>query len=200
MNLSFNQYRAVDLTIMSVLLVFSEAVINIAATKWFPETALFMVSPMVAVACIVMMRWGGFAFIQAMLSGFVYCMVLGAAPEQYAVYIIGDCGVLIALLVLKFAGKKKVAESGMFTIIFVFTAYIGTQLGRWIVGLMLGGMIGDIVRYVTTDSISLLFSAVVVMISRKPDGLFEDQRAYLIRMEEERRKEQKLHDHDDFAN
>lgn len=199
MNLSFNQYRAIDLTIMAVLLAISEALITIAATKWFPITAFYMVSPMVAMTCIVMMRWSGFAVIHAALGGLVYCMVLGASAEQYAIYMAGNCGVLIALLVLKFAGKKKVAESGFLTVIYVAAAYVGAQLGRWLIGLMLGGNIEDIIRYLTTDSISLLFSIIVVLISRKPDGLFEDQRAYLIRIDEERREEQRLHDHDDFA-
>ncbi len=39
------------------------------------------------------------------------------------------------------------------------------------------------------DSLSLLYAVVVVLISRKMDGLFEDQRNYLIRTEAERRKE-----------
>ena len=200
MNLSFNQYRAIDLTIMAVLLVISEALIAIAATKWFPVTAFYMVSPMVAMTCIVMMRWSGFAVIHAALSGLVYCMTLGASAEQYAIYMAGNCGVLIALLVLKLAGKKRVAQSGTLIVIFVAVAYAGAQLGRWIVGLMVGGELADIIKYLTTDSISLLFAIVVVLIARKPDGLFEDQKAYLIRLEEERREEQRLHDHDDFAN
>lgn len=200
MNLSFNQYRAIDLTIMAVLMAISEALITTAATKWFPFTAVYTVSPMVAVACIVMMRWSGFAVIHAALSGLVFCMVSAATPEQYAVYIAGNCGVLLALLVLKLAGKKKVADSGFFTVIYIITAYAGAQLGRWLIGLLLGGSVWDIIKYLTTDSVSLLFSLIAVLIARKPDGLFEDQRAYLIRIDEERREEQRLHDHDDFAN
>ena len=43
MNLSFNQYRAIDLTIMTIVLAVSEAVVTTAASKWFPDQ-LFSVS------------------------------------------------------------------------------------------------------------------------------------------------------------
>lgn len=199
MNLSFNQYRAIDLTILAILLGVSEAMIAMAAYKWFPLSADYTVSPMVAMVCIVMMRWDKFAVMHCMLSGLVYCIVAAQTPEQYAVYIVGNCGALLALIVLKAAGKQRVAQNGFFTIIYIVTAYAGAQIGRWIVAMIFGGNVWDIVRFVTTDIISLLFSVVVVMIARKPDGLFEDQKAYLIRMDQERREEQRLHDHDDFA-
>lgn len=70
------------------------------------------------------------------------------------------------------------------------TAFCGVQIGRWLVGLVLGGNVSDIVRLVTTDSLSLIFAVLTVLIARRIDGLFEDQVAYLLRTQAERMKEQ----------
>lgn len=199
MNLSFKQYRVIDLIIMAVILTFSEALIAVAATKWFAYIE-YVLSPTVAIVCIVMMRWNGFAIIHAALGGTVLCIASGAITEQYAVYAAGNCGILIALLMLKLVGKKKVADSWILTVIYAVVAYLGAQAGRWLIGIAVGGSVGDIVRYLTTDCLSLAFAIIVLLISRKMDGLFEDQAAYLIRVDEERREEQRLHDHEDFTN
>lgn len=199
MNLSFKQYRVIDLIIMAVALTFSEALIAVAATKWFSYIE-YVLSPTLAIVCIVMMRWNGFAVIHAALGGVVLCIASGAITEQYAVYAAGNCGILIAILLLKLVGKKRVADSWFLTVIYAVISYLGAQTGRWLIGLMLGGSVNDIVRYLTTDCLSLAFAIIVLLISRKMDGLFEDQVAYLVRVDEERREEQRLHDHEDFTN
>lgn len=198
MNLSFNQYRAIDLTIMAVLLALSEAVVTIAAAKWFPYE-FFSVSTTLAIVCIVMMRWDGYAVIHAALGGCVFCLVMGGSPQQFAVYCAGNCGALAALLMFKAAGKKKIAEKFWLSALFVFAAFLGLELGRWGVSLILGnvgngGALALLVGFLTTDAVTLLFTVLAVLISRKMDGLFEDQRAYLLRVAEETRKEREARD------
>lgn len=200
MNLSFKQYRAIDLTIMAIILTISEALIGTASTKWFPITAMYSVSPTIAVVCIVMMRWSGYAVIHAVLGGAVFCFASGGTPEQFAVYAAGNCAMLAAMLLFKFFKKKGVAESAFLTALYVAAAYITAQVGRWLVSFIFDGTVSDIIRFLTTDSISLLFAMLIVLISRKRDGLFEDQAAYLLRIEEERKAEQKLREYDDFEN
>lgn len=197
MNLSFKQYRAVDLIIMAVILTVAEAMFSLGTTKWFSAVD-YVISPTIAFVCLVMMRWNGFAVIHAVIGGAVLCFTTGATAEQFAVYAAGNCGILIALLLLKLIGKKRVADNFLLSALYVIVAYFGAQAGRWLVGLTVGGNLFDIIQYLATDSLSLLFAMLVVLISRKVDGLFEDQRAYLIRMEEERREEQRLRDNDDF--
>ncbi len=188
MNLSFKQYRAIDLTIMAVLLAIAEAIVTFAATKWFPEQ-YFALSPTLAIVCIVMMRWDGYAVIHAALGGCVFCLASGATAQQFAVYCAGNCGILAALVLFMIFGKKNVKDKLYLTLAFVFVAFCGLQLGRWAVSLAFGGGVSGIVKFMTGDSLSLLFAAVVVMISRKMDGLFEDQKAYLLRINEERERE-----------
>ena len=198
MNLTFKQYRAIDLTIMAVLAAISEAIATIAASQWFTDQ-LFVVSTTFAIVCIVMMRWDGYAVLHAALGGAVYCIVLGASPEQFAVYCVGNCGALAALALFRLFGKKDVAAKFWVSALYVLAAYLGMELGRWGVSLIVrgagdGGALGLLVYFLTTDIITFLFAMLAVMISRKMDGLFEDQRAYLLRVNEEKQKEKEARD------
>ena len=187
MNLSFKQYRAIDLAILAVILAVAETVTAFAAVKWFPMQ-LYTLSPTITVVCIVMMRWGGFAAIHAAVGGAAFCIASGATPAQFAVYCVGNCLMLAALVWFRVFGKEKIREKYVLTILFTVTAYLLAQSGRWLVGLIFGAPADSIVGFLTTDSLSLLFAVVVVLISRKADGLFEDQKHYLIRTESERKK------------
>lgn len=187
-NISFKQYRAIDLVIWLVILSVFEYVTVMAASKWFPGE-IYTISQMVAVLCIVMMRWGGYAAIHAVAGGIVFCLVQGASAEQFAVYCVGNCFALIALVLFKAVGKEGIRTKLHFTVLFTAAAFCGAQLGRWLVSLVFGGTFGSIATFFMADSLSLLYAVVVVLISRKADGLFEDQKSYLIRTEAERRKE-----------
>lgn len=189
MNLSFKQYRAIDLGIMLLILAASEWLITHAATVWFPNE-LYVLSPTVAIVCIVMMRWGGFAAIHAAGGGLALCIASGAELNQFAVYCAGNCFALIALIFLKALGKEKVRSKPFLTAVFTVIAFCGAQTGRWLVGLFMGGSVGDIITFFTTDSLSLIFALVAVLIARGVNGLFEDQLAYLRRTQAERNKQQ----------
>lgn len=187
-NISFKQYRGIDLAIWLVILSVFESLTVIAASRWFPGE-LYTLSQVVAVLCIVMMRWDGYAVVHAVAGGLVFCLVQEAGLEQFAVYCVGNCFALIALVLFKFVDKEKVRNGICFTILFTAVAFCGAQFGRWLVSLVFGGSPGSIASFFMTDSLSLLYAVVVVLISRKVDGLFEDQKSYLIRTEAERRKE-----------
>lgn len=192
MNLSFKQYRAIDLAMMTVLLVLSEAVATMAATRWFPNE-MFSVSTTLAIVCIVMMRWDGYAVIHAVVGGFVYCLAMGGELQHYAVYCVGNCGALAALLLLKAMGKKKVAAKFWSSALFALIAFLGMALGRWGVSFVVQRSDTEaqyiLLELLRGNIVTLLFTLIAVFVSRRMDGLFEDQRAYLLRMKEEERKE-----------
>ncbi len=188
-NISFNQYRAIDLTMLALVTAVFEAITAFAATKWFPGE-LYAVSPTIAMMCIVMMRWGGFAAINAVLSGMAFSLASGATGKQTLIYVLGNCFALLALFLFKYPGKNKIKDKFYFTLLFVFAAYMGAQIGRWLVATLCGGAADSIIMFFATDTLSLLFSVVIVLISRKADGLFEDQKSYLIRMDKARRKKE----------
>lgn len=187
-NLTFKQYRTIDLGIMAVILFLFEMLTATAATKWFPGE-LYTLSPTITVVCIVMMRWGGYAAVHAAAGGAAFCIASGASGQQFIMYCVGNCFALLAMILFKTHGKTKVKDMPLLTVIYTAAAYAGAQLGRWIIGLCFGASLDSIVMFLTTDSLSLLFAVVVVSISRRLDGLFEDQKAYLIRTQEERARE-----------
>lgn len=186
--------------IMAVILFGVEALATTAASKWFPDMlyvtaanrvsfCAYTLSPTITVVCIVMMRWGAFAAIHAVAGGFAYCLAAGASVGQFAVYCVGNCFALIALVFFKTHGKQKVKDKLGLKLLFVFAAFVGTQLGRWLVGLFFGGGLSTLTDFFAADSVTLLFTVVVVLISGRIDGLFEDQKSYLIRTNDERRRE-----------
>lgn len=182
---------------MAVILFAAETLTAKAASSWFPAE-MYMLSPTIALVCIVMMRWSGFAAIHAVIGAAAYCIALGASAEQFAVYCMGNCFGLVSLVLIKALGKQKIKDSVLLTIVFTVTAFVGTEFGRGVVSLFFGQTFDSILAYFTTDCLSLVFAVVVVLISRRIDGLFEDQRAYLIRTESERRRAQSLDNPDDF--
>ncbi len=188
MNLSFKQYRTVDLAIWAVILCLFEALAAVAAKKWFP-LQLFSLSPTITVLCIVYMRWGAFAAVHAVAGGAAFCIASGASAEQFVIYCVGNCLTLLALFFFKFWGKEKIRSKGLLTVIFTVAVFCLAQIGRWAVSLFFGGTLGSVIDYFVTDPISLLFAVVVVLIARNVDGLFEDQKSYLIRTQDERNRQ-----------
>ena len=72
--LTFRQYRAMDLTMLSLILIFCEWLIVRASTRWFPNE-LYVLSVTPVVTAIVMIRWGVWGFVPALAGGAAFCMV-----------------------------------------------------------------------------------------------------------------------------
>ncbi len=189
MNITFRQYRIIDLAILLIILAVAEALTAVAAKDWFTGE-IYVLSPTVAVLCIVLMRWGAYAAIHAVAGGLTLCIVTGATPEQFAVYCIGNCFALLALLWFRFAGKEKVRAKAIMSALFTVTVFLAVQAGRWLVGLIFGGSLADIGSFIASDSLSLLFAVVAVQLTRRLDGVFEDQKTYLLRTQKERERQE----------
>lgn len=184
---SFRRYRTTDLVIWTVIAVVVETVATLAADKWFPRE-IYCLSTTIAVTSIVMMRWNAFAAIQAVAGGLAYSLILAGFDAQYiAEYCIGNCFMLLGLLMFKFIGKEKIRSKFWITGIYAVVMYALAQVGRWIVSLFFGGNAATLLGFFKSDPITLLFTFVVVLISRVPDGIFEDQKHYIIRTDSERR-------------
>ncbi len=186
--LTFKQYRLVNMTMLTLAFVLIEALIAKGANVWFPELA-YTLSLAVIFISLEMMRWGAFAGISAFIAGLVFCMASGASGTQYLIYCVGNLMALAALLFLRLVGYERVRQNPGFTIIYVVLVFLLIQVGRWIVSTAMGNDPRLIVQFIATDSLSGVFAIVVVLISRTADGLFEHQRSYIQRLEEERRRE-----------
>jgi len=75
--LTFSQYRAIDLTLLGLALAVFEFIIVRAANWWFPGQP-FTVSLAAAVTSIVYMRWGLWGALHALEAGLVFCCFSGA--------------------------------------------------------------------------------------------------------------------------
>ena len=207
--LTFRQYRQMDLTVFGAMLVVAEALIVLAATRWFPAEA-YTVSIVAAVTSIVLMRWGPWAAIHAVLGGLVYCFVSGGQPGQYLIYCAGNLLALLSLLWFRIpgkertSGKERIREDSFLTVIFGLTVQLLMQLGRAAVAFALlraspgsapagtqsvAGALSFCIGFVTTDALSGFFTAVILWIARRQDGLFEDQKHYLLRIQEAEKEE-----------
>ena len=177
---SWQEYRAIDLALLALGLAIFEFIIVRAANWWFPGQP-FTVSLAAAMASIVYMRWGAWGAIHAVEAGLVYCFFSGATGEQYLIYCVGNLVSVAAVLLLKVMGKERV-RTGHLSLIFPLLVQVLMQAGRAATALALGAETANIVGFFTTDSLSLLFTFVIIWIARKLDGVYEDQKHYLLRL------------------
>lgn len=181
--ISWRQYRAIDLVLWGVALAVFEYLIVRAANWWFPGQP-FTVSLAAPVASIVYMRWGFWGVLHAVEAGLVFCCFSGGTGEQLLIYCAGNAMSAAAVLLLKAVGKEKVRR-GHLALVFPLLVQVLMQGGRALTALVLGTEPGRLAGFFTTDSLSLLFTFVIIWIARRLDGIYEDQKHYLLRLNEE---------------
>ena len=177
---TWKEYRAIDLTLLGLALAVFEFIIVRAANWWFPGQP-FTVSLAAAITSIVYMRWGVWGAIHAAEAGLVFCLFSGATPEQYVIYCGGNLLSVAAVALLKALGKERV-RTGHLSLVFPLLVQALMQAGRAAMALLLGAGPGSVVGFFATDSLSLLFTFVIIWIARKLDGVYEDQKHYLLRL------------------
>lgn len=186
--MTVGQYRAVDLSLFALMLIVFETVIVSAATRWFPSEP-YSVSLAAAITAIVMMRWGTWAALHAVLGGIVFCMASHASGEQFIIYCAGNLLGLGAMAWIKAFGAQSLREDSFKSLLYAFTVLLLMQLGRAAVSLLFGAKPEVAAGFITTDVVSYLFTLLIVWIVRRLDGVFEDQIHYLHRMNKEREEE-----------
>ncbi len=178
---SFKQYRGIDLALFALILCVTEMLIVNAARFWFAEQ-LYTVSAVAAVTAIVLMRWGPWAAIHAVLGGLVFSLASRGSAQQALIYCIGNLLAMAALLPLRLLGAERIRKDGFLSVCFGLLVLLLMQLGRAVMALMLGAGFSACLGFFTTDALSLLFTGVIIWIARRLDGIFENQRHYLLRI------------------
>jgi hypothetical protein len=178
--LTFQQYRTIDLTLLAVMLAVFEFIIVMAARFWFPGQP-FAVSMAGAITAIAYMRWGYWGGIHAVLAGLVFCFFSGGTGGQYLIYCAGNLLSLLSVILLNKAGKEQV-RTGHLALVFPLLVLLLMQTGRAAVALLLGAAPASVLDFYTTDSLSMLFTFVIIWIARRLDGIYEDQKHYLLRI------------------
>ena len=178
---SLRQYRAIDLGLFALILCVAETLIVTASSRWYADQ-LYTVSLAGAVTAIVLMRWGSWAALHAALSGLVFALASHGSARQLVIYGAGNLLSLLMLLPLRRLGGERIRQSAWLSVFFGLGTLLLMQLGRALVALLLGSSVAALQGFITTDSLSFLFTGVLLWIARRLDGVFEDQKHYLLRI------------------
>lgn len=183
------QYRLTDLFLFGVILVAFELVLHYALIAMNGD---FTFSPMVPIVLLVMMRWGWPCVFYAVGDGILYCLLNSGAenfaPHFYAVYAIGNAFILLLLLVAKFVGKQRIAEKWYFSALFAVMGWLLVVLGRSIVAACFGLNFATAITEHLSDLLSLGMAVIILLVMRLLDGMFEDQKHYLLRLDQEKKE------------
>lgn len=191
--ISFRQYKYTDLFFFALVLGLSEVLIFCAYKFWFRSTIdKYYVNFMLVVALTVIMRWGWVGGIYAVLDGIVLCAMWGGSWQNYLSYGIGGACILSVLLLTKFLGKEKIRAKWYFSLIYILTGWVSVNLGLTCMSAILGDnfliALGNSFGFGTYGALSFALAVAVVMVLRKLNGMFEDQKHYLLRQDKERRE------------
>jgi hypothetical protein len=198
MNLTFKKYRSLDITIFTVLYAFIEALIVFGSNKWFTHQ-FYTLSLSVTIVTLVMVRWGGFAVIPACVGAVVYLLANLAAGNQVTyqtaiIYIGGSLSMMLGLLYIKLVTKEKLSNRkslacyGLPVLLYIFTIIF-----RTLISMCFGYGFEIIVNYNFAECLTLLFALIAVFVARRQEGLFVDQKTYLLELEKKRAKERGGH-------
>ena len=186
--ISFSQYRAIDLSILSVVLAVCQFLTHLAVSFWFPEQ-LYVVSPVAGMTALVMMRWSAWAAIPASLGGVLFVWMSGGSLQQVLIYVIGNLVSLLALIMFRMFGKERIRKESFLAVTFAIAVQLLMQLGRSAVALAFGFPAAAVLGFITTDILSILFTVFIIWTARRIEGLFEDQKNYLLRIQREQQVE-----------
>lgn len=182
--ISLRQYRNIDLIILTVVLAVSQSLIHFAASSWFTDQ-LYVVSPVAAVVALVMMRWSGWAAVQALFGGALFTLLSGGTWQHMVIYCVGNLASMAALVFFKIFGKERIRQDAFLSLAFALCVQLLMQLGRAAMAALFGNSAAACLGFITTDILSELFTLFIIWIVRRIEGLFEDQKHYLLRIQSE---------------
>lgn len=198
--ISFARYRATDLLLFAVILAVFDVISFFAFTRWFASSSgNFFFSVSIAISLIIMVRWNWYGLFYAVGDGILYCVLAifaggGVAEElilQYFVtYAVGNAFVGLAFLMVRFVGYKRITGRWYFTALFVICGWAAVVIGRTIVSVCFGAQLGDALLGFMGPSelLSLVMSIIILLVMRRLDGMLENQRDYLLRLDKERKE------------
>ena len=191
--ISIRQYKYTDLFFFALVLGLSELLVFCSYKLWFQNTIdKFYINFMLAIALTVMMRWGWVGIFYAVVDGAVQCAIQGAGWQTYISYIIGTACISLVLIFIRLLGKEKIRGKWYFSLVYVLLGWFAVNFGITCASAVFGesflGSLASCFGFGVYGALPLVASVVVVMILRKLEGMFEDQKHYLIRQDKERKE------------
>ena len=192
--ISYRQYCVTDLCLFAGILLIAELTVHFAAV-WVPGAADYTLSLMLPIVLILMVRWGWPCVFYAIASAVLYCALNKGGLTSYLTYGIGNCFVMVMLLPLKFIGVEKITSKWWLSLLFVLGGWLCVYLGRatvWTVSFAVKPIDGvavyaGFVNFATSELLSAAMAVAIILVLRRFDGMFENQKSFLKRIDKERR-------------
>ena len=179
--MSFKQYRSIDLILFVIMYGVCEYLTIKAATVWFDEP--YCISIMLPMLAIVMMRWDKYSIIHAVVYALLFVFFQSGSITQYFIYLIGNLGFMLLLLYVKKVTKEKIRATFFGSMSYLLVGFLLMEVFRGLASMLLAGKdAGVIFTFIMTDMLSLVFAILVIIIVRRIDGLFIDQKQYLLEL------------------
>ncbi|MDO4197605.1 MAG: hypothetical protein Q4D13_01280 [Erysipelotrichaceae bacterium] len=183
--MNFKQYRTLDLCIFIAMYAICEFLVIKSATVWFVWDEMYSISIMLLLLLIVMMRWDKYCIFQAVISSILFVAYQSGSVQQYIIYLAGNLGFMLTLIYVSKVGKDKIRNSIFLTMGYVVIGYLLMELSRGLAAVIVSGVSVQVISvFVFTDMLTLVFTLVGIFIARKVEGLFMDQKQYLIQLKE----------------
>ena len=191
--ISIRQYKYTDLFFFALVLGLSELLVFCSYKLWFKNTVdKFYINFMLAIALTVIMRWGWVGIFYAVVDGVVQCAIQGGSWQAYISYIIGTACISLVLVFVKLLGKEKIRSKWYFSLAYVLCGWVVINFGITcacaIFGESFAGALATSFGFGVYGALPLAASVTVVLILRKLEGMFEDQKHFLIRQDRERKE------------
>lgn len=189
--ISLRQYKLTDLFFFAIVLALSDLLIFCATKFWFKSVADYYISFMLPIALTVIMRWGWVGIFYSVADGIVLCAMQEGSWQTYIIYIIGNACILAVLLLTKFMGKERIRGKWYFSVLYVAAGWIAVNLALTLAGTCFGGnflaLAGQNFGLGVYGALSFAIAVITVMILRRLNGMFEDQKHFLLRQDKERK-------------
>ena len=190
---SLRQYKYTDLFFFALALGISELLVFCAFNYWFKGTVdKFYINFMLAISLTVIMRWGWIGGVYAVVDGVVQCAIMGGTWQSYIIYMVGTACIFSVLILTKFVGKEKLRSRWFLTLPYILAGWVAVNLGIACTSAAFGDnflvALGSSFGLGVYGIFGLATTIVVIMIMRRLDGMFEDQKHFLIRQDEERKE------------
>ena len=109
--------------------------------------------------------------------------------SEILIYCVGNVFSALVLILFVNPGRAKIRKNVLTAIGFGLLTQLLMEVGRGIVSMFFNFGPDAIRKFITYDALTFLFTALIVGIASRLDGIFEYQRDYLLRLQEEREKE-----------
>lgn len=193
--ISIKQYRLGDLFVFTLIAAIAELVCYYSRF-WFPGAAYYTLNLMLPVITLVMVRWGWPGIILAVAEGALGCAIRGSGWESYIIFMVSNAAIAIELLVLKLIGAERLQKRWYWAFLVVLSGWVAVNFTRTCI---YAAFYGDFLVSLATwfglfegGLLALVMGELIILICRRLDGMFENQKRYLLRLKKERDEEQRL--------